>query len=130
MSDPETSKDEFFNEDVATFGDRLEAARRAKGVSTEQLAEQLGVKIETIESWENDVSPPRANKLQMLSGLLDVSIVWLMSGKGNGTHDVIEGYDRPDSVNETLAEIKTLKRSLINTVDRIEKLEDRLLDTT
>ena len=45
-----------------------------------QLARRLGVKLATVRNWEDDRSEPRANRLQMLSGLLNVSFIWLMTG--------------------------------------------------
>ena len=44
----------------------------------------MGVRVRTIQAWESDSVEPRANKLQMVSALLNVSMVWLMSGLGNG----------------------------------------------
>lgn len=123
------SKD-YFNENVATFGDRLEAARLAKGITTHQLAEQIGVKHKTVDAWENNSTEPRANKVQMLAGLLNVSMMWLISGQGNGTYDVVETYDRPEGINDVLAEMRDLKRTLLKAVDRIDELETRLLETT
>lgn len=121
---------DYFTENVATFGDRLEAARLAKGMTSQQLAERIGVKNRTVDAWENNSREPRANKVQMLAGLLNVSMMWLMSGQGNGTFDVVENYDRPEGVNDTLTEMRELKRSLLKAVDRIEELEGRLLETT
>ena len=63
--------DEFdWDDDVATLGDRLARARDAAGMSQSQLARRLGVKLQTLRNWESDRSEPRANRLQMLSGLL------------------------------------------------------------
>ena len=58
-----------------TMGSRIENARLAQGLSTRQLATRLGVKPATIENWERDRSEPRANKLLMLGGVLNVSVL-------------------------------------------------------
>ncbi len=128
QTDPPEAKD-YFTENVATFGDRLEAARLAKGITTRQLAAQIGVKTKTVEAWENNSKEPRANKVQMLAGLLNVSIMWLISGQGNGTYDVVETFDRPEGINDALAEMRQVKRALLKAVDRIEALEARLSET-
>ncbi len=73
-----------FTDAASTFGDRLVAAREAIGLTTEELAQRLGVNDETLRNWEDDRAEPRANKLQMLAGLLNVSIIWLMVGSGEG----------------------------------------------
>jgi len=119
-------KNDHFNETVATFGDRLEAARDAKGLTLDGLAEKLGVDARTVEAWEADVDEPRANRIQMLAGLLNVSIVWLISGEGSGTSHVADTYDRPTGVNDALGEISQLKETLSGALDKLEKLEKRL----
>lgn len=94
------SKD-WYSADAATFGDRLAAAREAAGLTPPALARQLGVKLETIQNWENDHSEPRANKLQMLSGMLNVSLRWLLTGEG-------EGVESPEAVAESADLTKAL----------------------
>lgn len=74
----------WFDETAATFGDRMTAARERLGLSQAQLAQRLGVKAQTIASWEQDRAEPRANRLQMLAGMLNVPMVWLMTGAGEG----------------------------------------------
>lgn len=126
MSTTNLEQNDYFNETVATFGDRLEAARAAKGLTVESLAEKLGVDARTVEAWENDADAPRANRIQMLAGLLNVSIVWLISGEGNGTTYVAETYQRPTSVNDALGEISQLKAALSGALEKLEQLEKRL----
>src|SRR5690554_4232762 len=72
----------WYGLDMATFGDRVAAAREAAGMSRKQMARRLGVKLGTVRGWEDDLSEPRANKLSMMAGLLNVSIVWLLTGEG------------------------------------------------
>jgi len=40
VSDTATPDEIYFSDDVATFGDRLEAARQAKGLTPERLAKR------------------------------------------------------------------------------------------
>lgn len=79
----------------STLGSRIEQARDAKQYSPRQLARRIGVKPETLENWERDRSEPRADKLMKLAGILQVPMVWLLTG------DTPEAYDRP--VNPTQA---------------------------
>lgn len=76
--------DDWYGPETATFGDRLAAAREMSGLTQDQLAQRLGVKVGTLRKWENDVAEPRANRLQMLAGLLNVSISWLLLGESEG----------------------------------------------
>jgi len=55
-------------------------SRLAQGLTQAQLASRLGVLSKTIKNWEMDRSEPRTNKLVTLSGLLCVSVMWLMTG--------------------------------------------------
>ena len=56
---------DWYGGHIATFGDRLAAARDAAQLSQQQLSKQLGVRLKTLKSWENDSSEPRSNKLSM-----------------------------------------------------------------
>lgn len=126
MSTTSLEKNDHFNEAVATFGDRLEAAREAKGLTVVSLAEKIGVDERTVEGWESNTDEPRANRIQLLAGLLNVSFAWLISGEGNGTSQVADTYERPTGVNDALGEISQLKATLSGALDKLEKLEKRL----
>ncbi len=63
-----------------TLGGRVQKARAARGLSTSQLARRIGVLSKTVKNWETDRSEPRANKLQMLAGVLNVPPMWLLGG--------------------------------------------------
>ena len=75
---------DYFDDAAATFGDRMAAARDRLGLTQAQLAQRIGVRAQTIAAWEQDRAEPRANRLQMLAGMLNVSMVWLMTGAGEG----------------------------------------------
>lgn len=64
-----------------TLGDRIEHARSAKGFDQPQLARRIGVKAKTLQYWESDRSEPRPEKLNKLAGLLDVPLIWLLTGE-------------------------------------------------
>ena len=40
------------------------------------------MRTRTLTSWENGTSEPRANRLFMLAGVLDVTPAWLIGGEG------------------------------------------------
>ena len=68
-----------------TMGERIEAARKSKGLSASQLARRVGVKVSTMNNWESDRSEPRANKLVALAGVLSVNMIWLLEGSEDNT---------------------------------------------
>lgn len=63
-----------------SMGGRIEISRSAQGLTQAQLASRLGVLTKTIGNWESDRSEPRINKLVTLTGILHVSVLWLMTG--------------------------------------------------
>ncbi len=75
---------DWYSDQIATFGDRLAGAREALVLSQADLAARVGVNLATILDWENDLNDPRSNTLQTLSGVLGVSIPWLLTGAGDG----------------------------------------------
>lgn len=62
------------------LGERIANARKAKGWAQEELAQRLGVTLDSIVRWETEQLTPRANKLVKLSGVLGVPIMWLVAG--------------------------------------------------
>lgn len=115
----------WYSDEAATFGDRVAGAREAVGLSQEDLAGRLGVKLKTIRAWEDDLSEPRANKLQMLAGLLNVSIRWLLTGEGEGIAAPDAG-EAPEGASELLVELREIRGQLDRAADRVAVVEKRL----
>lgn len=114
--------EEWYMPDVATFGDRLTAAREQAKMTQADLARKLGVKKITLANWEEDLNEPRANRLQMLSGLLGVSLKWLLTGEG----DDVEIDQTPSADQAVLSEIREIRTSLLAAGNRLAMLEKRL----
>ncbi len=117
-----------FSDAAATFGDRMTAAREAAGLSQQALARQLGVRVATIRNWETDRSEPRANRLQMLAGALGVSMVWLITGEGEGPTSALTGQSGNDHVRVVLGEVRALRDACQVLEDRLARLERRLAE--
>ena len=115
-----------FGPDMATFGDRLAAAREHAAMSQSDMAKRLGVKVSTLRKWEQDLSEPRANRLSMMAGLLNVSIMWLLNAEGEGISGPDDGsYIAPD-IQETLNEIRDMKPVMKTSSERLARLEKKL----
>jgi transcriptional regulator with XRE-family HTH domain len=117
---------DWYGPETSTFGDRVCAAREQAGMTQKQLAKRLGVKHSTIISWEQDLSEPRANRLSMLSGILNVSFSWLLTGEGEGVESPDEHSELTPEISDILIEIRDLKASLVKSADRIGRLEKKL----
>ena len=119
--------DDWFSDDKATFGDRLAGAREAAGLTQGELARTLGVKEKTIHAWEDDLSEPRANRLQMLAGLLNVSLMWLLTGRGEGVQPPLEDQaPMPEDVESVLTDLRLMRADMGRMADRVALMEKRL----
>lgn len=108
-----------------TMGGRISAAREAAALTVAQAARRLGVKTATLNNWENDRSEPRANRLTMLAGLLNVSPMWLITGRG-------EGVSEPDmplevsQVKTALEHVMAQQALLAEAVERLKTAVSRM----
>ncbi len=73
--------------DLDTLGGRIGRAREASGIPIDDIAVQLGVDQATWDNWESDREEPRANRLAMLAGFLNVSPSWLLYGVGEAPNN-------------------------------------------
>ena len=67
-----------------TLGQNLQAARKAKGLSQETLAEKIGVSRQALGKWEKDIALPGLDNLQAAAQVLGVSVDTLL---GSGCAD-------------------------------------------
>ena len=101
-----------------TLGKRIDRARDGAGLSSAQLARRMGVKTATLSNWETDKSEPRANKLVTLAGMLNVSLTWLVTGKGNGP--LVHTVDTElDYLRSSLLALKTQAEATALQIDEI-----------
>lgn len=116
----------WFSETTATFGDRLAGAREAAGLSAEDLARRLGVRLKTVQAWEDDLAEPRANRLQMMAGMLNVSLRWLLTGEGDG----LEGPSHPGTLTgdarDALADLARMRAQMLALTQEMGHLEKRM----
>ena len=116
----------WFTAENSTFGDRLAGAREAAGMTRAQLARRMGLKTGTIDKWEEDLAEPRANRLQMMSGILGVSLTWLLTATGEGVDSPQVDEPLADDLRSALTELRQVRSDLIREADRIGVLEKRL----
>lgn len=117
---------DWYSPEASTFGDRLAGAREQAGLSQSDLARRLGVRATTVQKWEDDHSEPRANRLSMLAGLLNVSIMWLINGEGEGLETPEEGMAPSDDMRALMTEMRALRSALLQDAEKLGRLEKRL----
>ncbi len=61
-----------------TFSEKLYQLRKNKGLSQEQLAEQLAVSRQAISKWESGTAMPESEKFLAISRFFQVSLDYLM----------------------------------------------------
>jgi len=72
------------------FNERIAAARRAAGLTQEQLGERVGVTRQAVSKWEAGTAMPDALTAARLCDALDVSADYLLLGKGDAAPSVPE----------------------------------------
>lgn len=118
--------DDWYGPDAATFGDRLAGAREQANMTQSQLARRLGVKKATLNAWEQDLSEPRANRLSMLAGLLNVSIMWLLTGEGDGPEGPAGDTETAADLAAIAAELRAIRAEMRANAERAARLEKRV----
>lgn len=107
--------------DQDTLGGRLSRARESAGYSEANFAKTLGIKKQTLTSWESDRSEPRANRLIMISGLLGVSPAWLLHGVGESPQESLS-----DELNMLRAQLDRIKELRGHTDLAIANMEEAI----
>lgn len=97
-------------EEAQSLGGRIFNSRQHAGLSLHMTANLLGVKPKTLQSWENDQSEPRVNKLVALSGILGVSPTYFLAEEGNDGQGVVAINGRNQKIIELLIQEMTQAR--------------------
>lgn len=66
--------------DLNTMGGRIAAARKAKGLTQQQLADQLGVTNKAVSKWETNDGCPDIKTIPALCQALELSADELLTG--------------------------------------------------
>lgn len=63
------------------LSERIQSLRKARGLSQEELAEQIGVSRQAVGKWESAQSQPDLDKILLLSEYFGVSCDYLLTGR-------------------------------------------------
>ena len=92
------------------LNENLQALRKAKGLSQEELAERLHVVRQTVSKWEKGLSVPDADLLIRLADVLDTTVSTLLG-------ETVEP--------EELPEIQQLSEKLARVNEELARQKDR-----
>lgn len=111
---------------AGSFGERLRFARERRGLARNDVSKLLGVSEQTFKRWETGKSEPRANRMPIIAGMLNVHMRWLMSGEGDV--GVQEGTSLSSRNRDSafIEELRSIKEFTIGAADRLADLEERL----
>lgn len=63
------------------FGDKLKEARKQKKIKQSDLAKAIGTTNTTISNWENNISKPDIDTIELICGVLQISPNYFFSNK-------------------------------------------------
>ena len=75
---------------MATTAERIKQLRKKKGISQSELAEVIGVKNNTVSTWERGTRKPDFEALNLLSDYFEVSFEYIL-----GSSDKEEARVKP-----------------------------------
>ena len=84
------------------IGQHIRQARKAKGITQDQLASLMYVSRQTVSSWENARTQPDYETLQKLASLLDINLAQVFGAaetEEDGASDTDSAQEDPDSSN-------------------------------
>ena len=65
---------------VMSIADRIQNLRKTKGISQEELADQVGVSRQAVSKWESEQSTPDIEKIIIMSDYFEVTTDYLLKG--------------------------------------------------
>lgn len=63
------------------LSENLKALRKEKGINQETLAEYLGISVQAVSKWENNLSYPDIEFLPIIADYYEITIDYLLTGK-------------------------------------------------
>lgn len=118
----EGESSDSMDDDTEQIGQRITESRELLGDSVETLAERLGVTADTVEAWESGERPLRTNQMARVSGVLGISLSWLIMGRG------IEPTAEPTDLQSLRSDLAAARSRLDDVVNELTVLDQRLAE--
>lgn len=117
---------------MATAAERIKQLRKKKGISQSELAEVIGVKNNTVLTWERGTRKPDFEALNLLSDYFEVSFEYIL-----GSSDKEEGRVKPTEEELDQLALSALADELYDNVKKYcqlstksQKIIDALINAT
>lgn len=88
-----------------TMGKRIAAFRKKRGLTQDQLAEQLGISAQAVSKWETDLSCPDIGIIPQLAEILEVSLDDLFGVEKKGPAVVLVPEGQRKSADQLIVRI-------------------------
>lgn len=105
-----------------TLGGRISLARETAMLSIEEAASKLGVTPQSWMEWECDRASPESYHMPLITGVLRISLPWLVTGQGLGPTPFVAASD----VSEIRRKLHAATADAICTQNRVQELLRRL----
>lgn len=116
------------------IGMTIKQLRRSKRMTQEELAEKLGITVQTVSRWENGINYPDLTMLPDLARLFEVTTDHLLGVKEAATSRklvrTIETFevDSPEEANKLIQEFRMMTFPKM-TASHIEELPEKTIVT-
>ena len=117
---------------MATTAERIKQLRKKKGISQSELAELIGVKNNTVSTWERGTRKPDFEALNLLSNYFEVSFEYIL-----GSSDKEEARVKPTQDELDQLALSALADELYDNVKKYcrlstksQKMVDALINAT
>ena len=117
---------------MATTAERIKQLRKKKGISQSELAELIGVKNNTVSTWERGTRKPDFEALNLLSNYFEVSFEYIL-----GSSDKEEARVKPTQEGLDSLALSALADELYDNVKKYcrlstksQKMIDALINAT
>ena len=117
---------------MAITAERIKQLRKKKGISQSELAELIGVKTNTVSTWERGTRKPDFEALNLLSNYFEVSFEYILGSSDKEEARVVPTQDELDELalsalaDELYDNVK--KHSMLS--NKSQKMIDALINAT
>lgn len=79
------------------IADRIQQLRKSKGLSQEELADQIGVSRQAVSKWESEQTSPDIEKVILLSNYFETTTDYLLKGVEPLPAEIIAAKEKPNA---------------------------------